>query len=62
MTLIFKVDPGIIKMHTCAEFHKPEIIGLDLRGLNTFSVRALEKEKKIKNTKEKRKKKLCETL
>ncbi len=54
MTLIFRANLGIIKIHTCAIFHEPEIIGLGLRGLNTFCVRALEKEKKIKNKKQKR--------
>ena len=45
MTLIHRVDPGIIKMHPCAEFHEPEFIGLDFRGINAFGVRALEKDK-----------------
>ena len=57
MTLIFEVDPGIIKIHPQAKFHEAKFISLDFRGLNVFCVRALEKEKKIKNTKEKRKKK-----
>ncbi len=48
MTLIFKVDLGITKMHPCAKFHEPEFTGLDFRGLNTFGVRALEKKEKKK--------------
>ncbi len=43
MTLIFRVDPGIIKMHPCAKFHDPGFIGLGFRGLTPFGVRALEK-------------------
>ncbi len=58
MTLIFGVNPGIIRMPPCAEFHEPKFNGFDFKGLNTFGVRALEKDKikkKIKN-------KLGETL
>ena len=36
MTLIFGVNPGIIRMHPCAEFHEPEFNGFDFIGLNTF--------------------------
>ena len=43
MTLIFGVDPGIIKIHSHAKFHEAKFIGLDFRGLNAFCVRALEK-------------------
>ncbi len=46
MTLIFGVDPGIIKIHPNAKFHEAKSISLDFRGLNAFCVKALEKEKK----------------
>ncbi len=52
MTLIFRVDPGIIKMYNCTKFHEAGFISLDFRGLNAFCVRALEKEKIKKKKKE----------
>ena len=59
MTLIFGVDPSIIKIHPHAKFHEAKSNSLDFRGLKAFCVRALEKEKKnkIKNKKGKIKKK-----
>ncbi len=49
MTLIFRVDLGIIKVDSCAKFHDPETIGLAFTGLNAFCVRALKKKEKRKN-------------
>ena len=51
MILTFKVDLGIYNVHLRAKFYEPEFIGLAFRGLKTFCVGALRKQK-IKNKKE----------